>query len=165
MEPKGPDEYAAVAILIYKNKEILFIKRSENMPTHKGHIAFPGGKKEDSDKGIHSTAKREAHEELLIPKKTVNSICTVKGSLDPIDTVEYKFNVYPVVFSLNEKQLNFNKDEVQKIFYEPIEKLLDKNNWSLRGAYDDDWIYMLDNEILWGATAKMVRNLCDLSLK
>ena len=101
----------------------------------------------------------------LIPKKTVNSICTVKGSLDPIDTVEYKFNVYPVVFSLNEKQLNFNKDEVQKIFYEPIEKLLDKNNWSFRGAYDDDWIYMLDNEILWGATAKMVRNLCDLSLK
>ena len=107
MEPRGPEKYAAVAILIYKNEEILFIKRSENMPTHKGHIAFPGGKKEDSDKGIHSTAKREAHEELLIPKKTVNSICTVKGSLDPIDTVEYKFNVYPVVFSLNEKQITW----------------------------------------------------------
>ena len=97
MEPKGPEKYAAVAILIYKNKEILFIKRSENMPTHKGDIAFPGGKKEDGDVGIYSTAKREAYEELLIPKKTVNSICTVEGNLDPIDTVEYKFNVYPVV--------------------------------------------------------------------
>ena len=42
-------DYAAVSILVYKNKEILFIKRSENMPTHKGHIAFPGGKKELSD--------------------------------------------------------------------------------------------------------------------
>ena len=60
---------------------------------------------------------------------------------------------------------NFNKDEVQKIFYEPIEKLIDKNNWSYRGAYDDDWIYMLDDEILWGATAKMVRALCDLRLR
>ena len=70
-----------------------------------------------------------------------------------------------MVFSLNEKQLNFNKDEVQKIFYEPIEKLIDKNNWSYRGAYDDDWIYMLDDEILWGATAKMVRTLCDLRLR
>ena len=64
-EPKGPEKYAAVAILIYKNKEILFIKRSENMPTHKGDIAFPGGKKEDGDVGIYSTAKREAYEELL----------------------------------------------------------------------------------------------------
>ena len=54
-EPKGPEQYAAVAILIYKNKEILFIKRSENMPTHKGHIAFPGGKKEFDDLGIYST--------------------------------------------------------------------------------------------------------------
>ena len=164
-EPKGPEKYAAVAILIFKNKEILFIKRSENMPTHKGDIAFPGGKKEDGDVDIYSTAKREAYEELLIPKKTVNSIFTVKGNLDPIDTVEYKFNVYPVVFSLYEKQSNFNKDEVQKIFYEPIEKLIDKNNWSYRGAYDDDWIYMLDDEILWGATAKMVRTLCNLRLR
>ena len=147
-EPKGPEKYAAVAILIFKNKEILFIKRSENMPTHKGDIAFPGGKKEDGDVDIYSTAKREAYEELLIPKKTVNSIFTVKGNLDPIDTVEYKFNVYPVVFSLNEKKLNFNKDEVQKIFYEPIEKLIDKNNWSYRGAYDDDWIYMLDLSLI-----------------
>ena len=163
-EPKGPEKYAAVAILIYKNKEILFIKRSENMSTHKGDIAFPGGKKEDGDVDIYSTAEREAYEELLIPKKTVNSIFTVKGNLDPIDTVEYKFNVYPVVFSLYEKQSNFNKDEVQKIFYEPIEKLINKNNWSYRGAYDDDWIYMLDDEILWGATAKMVRTLCDLRL-
>ena len=164
-EPRDPEQYAAVAILIYKNKEILFIKRSENMPTHKGDIAFPGGKKEDGDMGIYSTAKREAYEELLIPKKTVSSICTVEGNLDPIDTVEYKFNVYPVVFSLYEKQSNFNKDEVQKIFYEPIEKLINKNNWSYRGAYDDDWIYMLDDEILWGATAKMVRTLCDLRLR
>ena len=164
-EPKGPEKYAAVAILIFKNKEILFIKRSENMPTHKGDIAFPGGKKEDGDMDIYSTAEREAYEELLIPKKTVNSIFTVKGNLDPIDTVEYKFNVYPVVFSLYEKQSNFNKDEVQKIFYEPIEKLINKNNWSYRGAYDDDWIYMLDGEILWGATAKMVRTLCDLRLR
>ena len=164
-EPRDPEQYAAVAILIYKNKEILFIKRSENMPTHKGHIAFPGGKKEFDDLGIYSTAKREAYEELLIPKKTMDRICTVKGSLDAVDTVEYKFKVYPVVFSLYEKQLNFNKDEVQKIFYEPIEKLLDKNNWSFRGSYDDDWIYMLDDEILWGATAKMVRTLCDLRLR
>ena len=159
---------AAVLILIVENDKdysIVFTERSKRLPSHAGEVSFPGGKKEDGDWVIYSTAKREEYEELLIPKKTVNSICTVEGNLDPIDTVEYKFNVYPVVFSLYEKQSNFNKDEVQKIFYEPIEKLINKNNWSYRGAYDDDWIYMLDEEILWGATAKMVRTLCNLRFR
>ena len=38
------NNYASVAVLFFDEVEILFIKRSENMPTHKGHIAFPGGK-------------------------------------------------------------------------------------------------------------------------
>ena len=42
-------EYASVAMLIYQDKELVLIKRSEELPTHKGHIAFPGGKKESGD--------------------------------------------------------------------------------------------------------------------
>ena len=38
--PSLSEDYASVAILIIDDKEILFIKRSENLPTHKGHIAF-----------------------------------------------------------------------------------------------------------------------------
>ena len=44
---KTKNKYASVAVLFIDEDEILFIKRSENMPTHKGHIAFPGGKKEN----------------------------------------------------------------------------------------------------------------------
>ena len=64
---KNKSNYASVAVLFIDGKEILFIKRSENMPTHKGHIAFPGGKKEEQDLSIVHTAVREATEELLIP--------------------------------------------------------------------------------------------------
>ena len=49
---KNKNNYASVAVLFTDKKEILFIKRSENMPTHKGHIAFPGGKKEEQDLNI-----------------------------------------------------------------------------------------------------------------
>ena len=65
------NNYASVAVLFIDNNEILFIKRSENMPTHKGHIAFPGGKKEKTDKSVVSTAIREASEELLIPENSI----------------------------------------------------------------------------------------------
>ena len=55
-------------------------------------------------------------------------------------------------------------EQEQKVIYEPIRNLMDKDNWSHRGAYSDDWIYMLEDEILWGATAKMIRLLLKLKL-
>ena len=52
------EDYASVSILIFEEKEIIFIKRSEDLPTHKGHIAFPGGKSEADDQSIVDTAVR-----------------------------------------------------------------------------------------------------------
>jgi len=153
-------DYAAVSILVHKNKEILFIKRSDSMPTHKGHIAFPGGKKELTDSSVVSTAVREASEELLISGNLIKPV----GILEPIDTVEYKFLVFPILCSLSIKPKQFNISEVQKVIYEPVSNLMDKDNWSHRGAYSDDWIYMLEDEILWGATAKIIRSLLKLKL-
>jgi len=72
--PSFSEDYASVAILIVDDKEILFIKRSENLPTHKGHIAFPGGKKENSDKNIVETALREAEENFLLNSHQLNHL-------------------------------------------------------------------------------------------
>ncbi|MDC3392676.1 NUDIX domain-containing protein, partial [Acidimicrobiia bacterium] len=93
------EPYAAVSILVYKEKEVLFIKRSNDMPTHKGHIAFPGGKKEQSDLNIVETAVREASEELLILKNDVEPF----GILEPVDTIEFKYNVFPILCRLHKK--------------------------------------------------------------
>ena len=79
---KTKSNYASVAVLFIDEKEILFIKRSENMPTHKGHIAFPGGKKEEQDLSIIDTAVREATEELLIPDRLI----TPFGYIDSVST-------------------------------------------------------------------------------
>ena len=152
--------YAAVAALFVENNEILFIKRSEDMPTHKGHIAFPGGNREDADKSIVSTAVREATEELLISEK----IITPFGYIDSVDTVEYKFEVFPILCHLESRPTKFNKDEVQKVFYVSIDSLRKKENWHYRGLYSNDWIYEFENEILWGATAKMIRSILVLNL-
>ncbi|MDA9645883.1 CoA pyrophosphatase [Candidatus Actinomarina] len=151
--------YAAVSILIHKEREILFIKRSNDMPTHKGHIAFPGGKKELNDSSIVDTAVREASEELLITKNNVEPF----GILEPVDTIEFKFNVFPVLCNLKKKPESFNKKEVQDIFFVPIDDLSNQQNWRFRGIYPNDWIFKIDNETLWGATAKMTRDLFRLT--
>jgi len=152
--------YASVAILIYKNSEILFIKRSYEMPTHKGQIAFPGGRYEQEDKSIVDTATREACEELLIDNSDIEPF----GIMNSFDTVEYKFDVYPVLCNLFNKSYSFNKNEVQNVFYVPIDNLMNKNNWNYRGRYEGDWIYHIEDEVLWGATANMVKRLFNLNL-
>jgi len=157
---KTKSNYASVAVLFIDEKEILFIKRSENMPTHKGHIAFPGGKKEEQDLSIIHTAVREATEELLIPDNSI----TPFGYIDSVDTVEYKFEVFPILCLLESKPQKFNKNEVQKVLYASIDNLKDQNNWIYRGLYPSDWIFEMDKEILWGATAKMIRNILNLNL-
>ena len=155
------NDYAAVSILIFEKKEILYIKRSDEMPTHKGQIAFPGGKREQEDENIVSTAVRESLEELLLSEAAINPY----GYLDSIDTVEYKFDVYPVVCQLFEKPKSFNVSEVQEIFFVEIKNLSNQNNWSYRGLYPDDWIFTIGKEILWGATAKITRRLLNLDLR
>jgi|TARA_Y100000590_G_scaffold224005_1_gene253358 8-oxo-dGTP pyrophosphatase MutT (NUDIX family) len=151
-------EYASVAMLIYQDKELVLIKRSEELPTHKGHIAFPGGKKESGDESIVDTAIREACEELLLERESIIPF----GMLEPIDTVEYKFEVYPILCKLEKKPNSFNTSEVQEVYFVPLEDLQNENNWLFRGHYDTDWIFEIRDEILWGATAKMVRRMFNI---
>ncbi len=153
-------DYAAVSILIFEDNEILFIKRSNNLPTHKGHIAFPGGKREKKDDSVVGTALRETSEELLISQSLVSPF----GYLDTIDTVEYKFNVFPILCNLKVKPSSFNEKEVQNIFYIPIEDLINIKKWQFRGLYSEDWVFKIEDEILWGATAKITRSLFNLDL-
>lgn len=158
--PFYDEDYASVAILINSKREILYIKRSDNLPTHKGDIAFPGGKKEESDKDIVATALREVQEELFLNPSTIRPF----GELDPVDTVEYKFKVFPIVCESTDKPTKFNKDEVQDFYLLNISDLEIPNNWEFRGNYDNDWIFKFDDQILWGATAHMTRNLLNVSL-
>ena len=130
------------------------------MPTHKGQIAFPGGRYEQEDKSIVDTATREACEELLIDTSDIEPF----GIMNSFDTVEYKFDVYPVLCNLLNKRYSFNKNEVQNVFYVPIDNLMNKNNWNYRGRYEGDWIYHIEDEVLWGATANMVKRLFNLNL-
>ena len=157
---KNENNYAAVGILIANSTEVLFIKRSEEMPTHKGHIAFPGGRSEENDLNFVDTAAREVSEELLIP---INSFKPL-GYLKSINTIEYQYKVHPIIFSIEFKPTTFDKKEVQSIHYASILDLINPLNWEYKGRYTDDWVFKIDNEDLWGASAKMVRNLLNIQL-
>jgi len=60
--------------------ELLFVRRSDQVSTHQGQVAFPGGHVEPSDADLVATACREAEEEVGLNRARVE----VLGVLDDV---------------------------------------------------------------------------------
>ena len=165
-EPElGGAPLAAVLAALYEDEtgevRVVLTKRPETMPTHAGHISFPGGRTHPSDRGPVDTALREAHEEVGIEPDSVE----VLGFLPAIDTVEFRPMVVPVVGRLSPPVLLIPSErEVAKIYTPLLADLADEERWwSIPWNDHEVWYYDLEGDTLWGATARMVRSLVGLS--
>lgn len=162
--PPGELDQAAVLIPIYDDAHgvprLILTKRPDTMPTHAGHIAFPGGRPDPGDGGPVDTALREAHEEVGLSPREVEVI----GFLPPIDTVQFRLMVVPVVGRLaGPPRLALSEREVVRAYQPTLAELADESMW-----HSEDWngrrvwFYDLEGDSLWGATAMMTRHLLGL---
>lgn len=160
----GDRMMAAVLAPLYEDEDgevrVVLTKRPETMPTHAGHIAFPGGRPHPEDDGPVGTALREAHEEVGIEPGQVE----VLGYLPPIDTVEFGLLVVPVVGRVSTPiGLVPSPREVARVYTPLLSDLADPGRW-WHVPWEDwkVWYYDLEGDTLWGATARMVRLLVGL---
>lgn len=162
-EPDGRPMAAVLAPLYDDDGDVRVVltKRPDTMPTHAGHIAFPGGRPDPHDNGPVDTALREAHEEVGIEPDSVE----VLGFLPPIDTVEFSLLVVPVVGRVATPfDLIPSEREVDKVYTPLLEDLADESRWwSVPWNEYLVWYYELEGDTLWGATARMVRELVGLT--
>ncbi|MFO7548813.1 MAG: CoA pyrophosphatase [Acidimicrobiia bacterium] len=164
-EPPGGDlPRAAVLAALYEDRlgdiRLILTKRPLTMPTHAGHLAFPGGRPHPGDSGPVETALREANEEVGIEPGAVE----VLGYLPAIHTVEFSLLVVPVVGRLaGEPMLHPSPREVDRVLVPPLAELADEARWRYELWGDRRvWFYEVEGEILWGATASMTRRLVGL---
>ncbi len=160
-----PDKiYSGVLVIIHfpaNVPSILLTKRSTYLKNHAGEISFPGGKFYSSDKSILDTAIRETYEEIgvKINKKQI------VGCLTPIYTHTTKILVYPFI-ALEEKISNKfqrNSAEVEQIINLPFEKLkasISEDNYHLNKNFKM-FKFIVDDYIIWGATARILKELID----
>jgi 8-oxo-dGTP pyrophosphatase MutT (NUDIX family) len=152
---------AAVLIAVTDRPEpgaILTLRR-EDMRTHAGQIAFPGGRTDPGESPVDA-ALREAHEELLLDRDTVEIV----GRLGDYHTVT-GYLVTPVIGVIPpDPQLTPHEHEVADWFEAPLAHLLDPANQHIRSAllrgvqrhyYEIEW----NGRRIWGATAAMIVNL------
>lgn len=165
-EPPPAERLSRAAVLapLYPDEDgrvrVILTKRPLTMPTHAGHIAFPGGRPDPDDDGPVTTALREAREELGIDPDSVE----VLGFLSPIHTVEYSLLVVPVVGRLpGPPKLMPSVREVDKVFTPNLADLAAEDGWRSEWWHGwRVWFFDLDGDVLWGATARMVRELVGL---
>ena len=162
--PRGDLPLAAVLMPLYEDAagdiRVVLTKRPDTMPTHAGHLAFPGGRPHIEDSGPIDTALREAFEEVGIPPGDVE----VLGFLPAIHTVEFSLLVVPVVGRLRGVPTLVPSEREVALVLEPrLVDLADPDLWRFELWQGSRvWFYDLEGEILWGATARMTRQLLGL---
>lgn len=148
---------SAVLIPIFYNQgqyRILFTERSDEVVFHKGQVCFPGGTRESSDSSLLQTALREAEEEIGLEAKDIE----ILGELDDMLTFVTNYVISPfVAFIPYPHSLKTNGREVKGAFSVPLSFLMDEANFK-----QDSYAYEYEGHIIWGATARILRQLIDL---
>ncbi|MFY0701914.1 MAG: CoA pyrophosphatase [Bermanella sp.] len=145
-----------VAITDELEPKVILTLRSTEMPTHKGEVAFPGGKREDHDEDIIATALREAQEEIDLDPIDVQ----VVGTLNQVIS-RYGFLVTPVLAIVPEKvALSTDSHEIDAIFKVPLSFFLDGEPDQIDqfGNFKGPRWYFEDYTI-WGLTAMMLAEM------
>ena len=139
---------------------VLLTRRSPNLSSHAGQVAFPGGRIDPGDDGPVGAALRETEEETGIPRAFVTPV----GLLDPYETGT-GFVIVPVVGVLREGCTpRANPDEVDEIFEVPLAFLMDtanhqRHSGTWQGRERRYYAMPYETHNIWGATAGMIVNL------
>lgn len=143
--------------------EILLTKRSDKVDTHKGQISFPGGVFEMGDQHLLHTALRETREEVGIDETEIE----VLGALAPVQTLR-DVEIYPWVAKVKfPEKFIFNSDEVEKLVFLPLERLLEEGLKPVQVSVKEGGLpfkvasvgITCENELIWGASAKILEQL------
>ena len=144
---------------------ILFTKKSDAVPHHKGQFSFPGGVCEQRDASRVETALREAWEEIRLPPDAVE----VLGLLDDTATRATPFIITPVVGIVRgDVDLAPDGREIERVIEVPLDVLRDPaifrtEIWERGGEPHDVYFFSVSVEdVVWGATARILRQFLDL---
>lgn len=163
---REPPRPAAVLIpLLTKNHSynLLFTRRTGNLPEHSDQVAFPGGQTDTDDTSPEDTALREAREEIGLQPEDVN----ILGRLNQIQTIT-NYLVTPVVGIIPwPYTFRIATNEVSRVFTIPMAWLANPENHEVRERalplpYPPvPVIYFkhYKDELLWGITAQITIDL------
>jgi 8-oxo-dGTP pyrophosphatase MutT (NUDIX family) len=159
------EKYRAASVLVpivnrTPDVTILLTQRTEDMPSHAGQVAFPGGRRQDNDIDAVATALRETEEEVGLDRKFIEVI----GAFDRYRTGT-SYEITPIVGIVTPGfTVRADPREVADIFEVPLAHFLDEKNHRIdsrmaQGRERRFYAMPYEGRYIWGATAGMLKNL------
>jgi len=164
--PSKSAKKSAVLLLLWEvngKLHIVFTLRSFKLLEHSGQISFPGGQQESGESNIE-TALRETLEEVGIPSVAIE----ILGELTPLYVLPSNSHIFPVVgFAKDYLDFRVNKDEVEEVFYKPLDFFSFNNikvdKWNVRNEEIDVPFWEVHPSVsLWGATAMILAEFIEI---
>src|ERR1700722_8523776 len=146
---------------------IVYIRRSDHVASHRGQVAFPGGRVDPGDATLLDAALREAHEEVGIHPSTVEVI----GAFATMQTTTSGIVVAPFVGVIpSDAPLKPQLSEVAQIFDVPLTALRDSKfrgdyEWTSEGPATRKSKFpaiLYGAQTIWGLTLRIPLNLLEL---
>ena len=153
---------AAVLVPLVAHSEeitVLLTQRTDNLSTHAGQIAFPGGRIDPQDAGAGAAAIRETVEEIGLDPQAITPL----GYLDAYFS-STGYRIIPLVSLVRPGfALRLNPEEVSEAFEVPLAFLMDPANhqrhhrmW--KGRMRSFYAMPFGERYIWGVTAGILRN-------
>ena len=161
---------AAVALVLLEGPqglEILLIRRAERADDPwSGQIALPGGRYDVGDGDLFATAVRETREETGVDLSGAERL-GVLDDLYPRTSTLPPVVVRPFVFGLAQRTALVASDEVQRAFWLPLRRLSEPGvrrevTLTLHGAVRTFPAYLVDDDLIWGMTERILTPFVDL---
>jgi len=164
------DELGEAAILLALTKDVdnprvILTKRAEHLNSHRGEVAFPGGKWEEGDTDLLMTALRETEEEIGLPVSQVEVIASL-----PVNYTRYNMRVRSYVGLIpTGLSLVANLEELDVVFDVPVKYFLDQKNLTVDhftgpGYSLDMPCYIYKGYRIWGFSLVVLTDFLNLSL-
>ena len=140
---------------------VLLTRRTAWLRSHSGQVAFPGGRVEPGETLVEA-ALRESQEEVGLDPSGVEVI----GQLSRMHTISSGAGIYPFVGVVGggRPALEANPDEVDRVFDVAVGELMadgvfHEEIWGIADTERPIYFFEVDNETVWGATARMLYEL------
>ena len=160
-----PESYRPAAVLMplvrrESGMTVLLTQRTDDMPSHAGQIAFPGGRRQAEDADAVATALRETEEEVGLARQ-------LRRGDRPVDLYRTGtgYEITPIVGIVTPGfTTRADPREVADVFEVPLAHFLDERNHRIdsrvwQGRERRYYAMPYGERYIWGATAGMLKNL------
>lgn len=140
---------------------VVLTRRRADLRRHAGEIAFPGGRQDDQDSNLTETALREAEEEIGLDRTQARVLATLPAT----STFVTGYVIHPVIAAIpSGLAWNLSPREVDAVLELPVSAVREGKSTTRierRGITFETDAYIVDEHIIWGATARIIDHLLE----